>query len=253
MTPETRTRVFSLGNYPYGEGDRVVVFYSRDLGKIKAAAKGVRKSTSKLVVLTELLNESDVVLAKRPGADLYRLAHGSLLDSRPALKERLASISALQVLADVLRSCVPDAEPDEGLYALLTETLERIGLGRDHPEAALARFFLRFLERGGYPASLASCAACGRSDAQVGRLSAMRGGWVCSSCDPNPSEGVKLSGEALGILRRLQVEGRGSLPAASAPDCREAFRAVALYLRHTLEQDLPTVDYYLRVTSTGGG
>jgi DNA repair protein RecO (recombination protein O) len=247
---ETKTRAFSLGGYAYGEGDRLVIFYSPTLGKIKASAKGVRKSTSKLSLLTELFNECDIVLARRPGSDIYRLTTGVIVDSRPRLKERLASITALQVLSDVLRSCVPDGEPNPELYHLLGSALERIGLGRDHPEAALSAFLLHFLELGGYPLALETCAGCGREAALGGRLSALQGGWVCSTCDPSPAEGLKVSKEVLSLLRKLRKEGKGTLPAAVLPIAREAFRVCADYLRHTVEQDLATVDYYLRVTHT---
>jgi len=247
---ETKTRAFSLGGYAYGEGDRLVLFYSRDLGKIKASAKGVRKNLSKLSPLTELFNESDVVLARRPGADIYRLAQGRLLDSRHHLKERLASISSLQVLSDILRSAVPDGEPNSELYESLLSVLDRIGLSRDKPEAALAAFILRFLDQGGYPLALESCAECGKETGGPGRLSVLRGGWVCGSCDPHPSEGLKVSKDVLLILRKLRKEGAGTLPASAAVSAREAFRVAAHYLRHTVEQKLETVDYFLRVTDT---
>jgi DNA repair protein RecO (recombination protein O) len=250
---ETKVRAFSLGSYAFGEGDRLVVFYTREQGKLKASAKGVRKPASKLVVLTELFNESALTLARRPGAEIYRLVHGTLADSHPSLRERLASISALQVMADVMRSCVPDAEPQMELYDLLASTLSRVGAGRDHPEAALTAFLLRFLEMGGYPLALEFCAACGKSDGAGGRLSALRGGWVCASCDPSASEGLKVSREVLALLRRLRREGTGTLPGSAAASARDALRVVGDYLRHTVEHDLPTLEYYLRVTEIDAG
>lgn len=249
---ETKARAFSLGGYAYGEGDRLILFYSLELGKIKASAKGVRKNLSKLSPLTELFNESDIILARRPGAEIYRLTQGRLLDSRPRLKERLASISSLQVLSDVMRSAVPEGEPNGELYQLLVSALDRIALSRDKPEAALTSFLLRFLDLGGYPLALEICAECGREAAGAGRLSVVRGGWVCGSCEPHPSEGLKVSKDVLQVLRKLRKEVSGSLPASSASAAREAFRVAADYLRHTVEQKLETVDYFLRVNGRSG-
>jgi DNA repair protein RecO (recombination protein O) len=249
---ETKTRAFSLGGYAYGEGDRLVLFYSRELGKIKASAKGVRKSLSKLSPLIEIFNESEIILARRPGAEIYRLVQGRLADSRPRLKERLASISALQVLSDVMRSAVPDGEPNEDLYRLLLSALDRIGLSRDKPEAALTSFLLRFLDLGGYPLALETCAECGKETVGSGRLSVSRGGWVCTACDPHPAEGLKVTKDVLWILRKLRHEGTGTLPSAIAPSAREAFRVTADYLCRAVETELGTVDYFLRVTDSSG-
>lgn len=80
----------------------------------------------------------------------------------------------------------------------------------------------------------------------------VRGGWVCGSCDPHPSEGLKVSKDVLMILRKLRKEVSGSLPASSASTAREAFRVAADYLRHTVEQKLETVDYFLRVNGRSG-
>jgi hypothetical protein len=46
----------------------------------------------------------------------------------------------------------------------------------------------------------------------------------------------------------LRKEVTGTLPASAAKAAREAFRVTAEYLKQTIEQDLPTVDYFLRVT-----
>jgi len=244
---ETRVHGFSLGGYAYGEGDRLTLFFSREKGKVRLAVKGARKSGSKLFVLTELFNESELSITRRPGAEVYRLLQGRLLDSRPKLKERLASLTALQVLADILRTALPDDEPQPDLYVAVEEALSRIERSLDRPEVALIGFILRFHDWGGYPLSLDACAVCGKSGAAEGRLSIRRGGWTCGKCAIPEAEGPELSRGALEILRRLRSEGTGKIPKTSSGQVREAFTSIASYLSHTLEHELPTVGYFLRV------
>jgi DNA repair protein RecO (recombination protein O) len=249
---EQKVHCVSLGGYAYGEGDRLIVLYTREMGKVKAAAKGVRKAPSKLSVFTELFSESEVLLTRRPGAEIYRLIQGRLIRSRRKLKERLASIAALQVLADVLRKALPDDEPQEELYDLLSSTLDRLEGAGDRPEAALSSFLLRFLDMGGYPLRMDACGLCGEKPKGAGRLSARRGGWICADCGAPVSEGPEVQANVLGLLRKLRGEGKGVLSASDAPRARAAFRAASAYLIVTLEDHLPSVDYFFRVTDSIG-
>lgn len=55
-----RTRGIILARTNYGEADRIITFLTPDHGKIKAIAKGVRKSQSKLAGGIELFSVSDL-------------------------------------------------------------------------------------------------------------------------------------------------------------------------------------------------
>jgi len=246
---ESKVSGFSLGGWSYGEGDHLTVFFTREAGKIRAAVKGSRSKPSKLRVLSELFNESELVLSRRAGSDIHRLTQGRLMDARLPLKANLASLSALQVLADILRSGLPDAEPQEELYEALTGTLGRIALHPGRPEAALTAFILRFLDLGGYPLRLGECALCGQDARGKGRLSALRGGWVCAECGAPPAEGPETEDAVRSLLEKLRGEKTGLLRRGADLPLSDAFRAAALYLSHALETELPTVDFYLKTVS----
>jgi DNA repair protein RecO (recombination protein O) len=245
---ELKVRGFSLGGYAYGEGDRLVLFYTLERGRVKVSAPGARRTGSKFSAISELFNESELSLARRPNGEVFRLLQGRLLDARPALKSGLPSLASLQFLADILRQAIPDDEPQPELYAALLGVLDRMVPAGDHPEAALASFIVRFLLLGGYPLILEKCVQCGGGGVGGGRLSARRGGFVCAGCHAPAAEGPEIGGKPLDVLRFLQSEGTGRLPAASRIAAREAFRSVASYLLHILERDLPTLGYFLRVT-----
>src|SRR6185503_9222549 len=62
-----RTKCIILSRTDYGEADRIITFLTPDQGKVKAIAKGVRKSKSKLAGGIELFCISDIsfIPAKR--------------------------------------------------------------------------------------------------------------------------------------------------------------------------------------------
>lgn len=55
-----RTQAIILNRTDYGEADRIISFLTPDNGKVKAIAKGVRKSKSKLAGGIELFSVSDI-------------------------------------------------------------------------------------------------------------------------------------------------------------------------------------------------
>jgi DNA repair protein RecO len=57
---QLRTRGIILARTNYGEADRILTFLTPDHGKLKAIAKGVRKSKSKLAGGIELFSISDI-------------------------------------------------------------------------------------------------------------------------------------------------------------------------------------------------
>ena len=58
-----RTPAVILKRMDLGEADRIVTLYSRDVGKIRAVAKGVRKTTSRSAGHLEPFTLSDVMFA----------------------------------------------------------------------------------------------------------------------------------------------------------------------------------------------
>ena len=74
-----------LRTYKSGEADRVVVLWTREHGKVRVLAKGVRKTTSRLGATLETLAYVTVDLVKTRG-EFYIARH-------VAHRERLATLA----------------------------------------------------------------------------------------------------------------------------------------------------------------
>lgn len=57
-----RDRAVVLRTYRLGEADRIVVLLTREHGKVRAVAKGVRKTTSRIGARLEPMNHVEVQL-----------------------------------------------------------------------------------------------------------------------------------------------------------------------------------------------
>ena len=69
-----RTEALSLKHLPLGESDLLVTLYSKDVGKLKAVAKGARKSTSRLVGHFEPLTINSLSITKSTNLDIINQA-----------------------------------------------------------------------------------------------------------------------------------------------------------------------------------
>jgi DNA repair protein RecO (recombination protein O) len=172
----------------YGEADRVLHLYSRELGRIAAIAKGVRRARSRRAGRLELLVRAQLVL--RPGnSDLYTLssvdtvcAHARLREHREALRCALESAEATARLLDA-------ADPNRPAYNLLANALALLD---GEPQRASRSFALAFrlklMLAAGFAPELAHCASCGRAlrdgpgTFPLAGFSPGDGGIVCERC-----------------------------------------------------------------------
>ncbi len=242
-------RGFVLEARSYAEADKIVQLYTFQLGRVKAIVKGVRKPKSKLSSAIDLFTESAFSLHKKPSADLYVLSQAKVLDSHGELKKDLVTITALQVLADLLVQTLHDIEPHPEVYDLVRETLAALD-GKSGPESVLAAFALKFLDRMGYPLELDNCVECGTSlQRRKATLIPHRGGALCEDCCPSGPARLKVTPAELEILKKFR-----SLPLDKVhvikmrtAFSRELFLTTLDYFERTIEKKLKSVEYYLKV------
>ena len=77
----------TLKKFPMGEADLLVTLYTRERGKVRAIARGARRSTSKLVGHFEPLTQ--VKLSMSQGRDLDYVTQAQVLSGFAILKENL--------------------------------------------------------------------------------------------------------------------------------------------------------------------
>ncbi len=244
-------RGFVLESRNFAEADKIVQLYTLSLGRIKAIVKGVRKPKSKLSSAIDLFTESSFSLHKKPSADLYVLSQAKVLNSYSELKKDFKTITALQVLADILVQSLHDTEPHPEVYSLLRETLSAMNRDNSGLESLLASFGLKFLDLLGYPLELTACVEC---ETPLLRKKAYliphRGGALCEDCCPTGPSRLKVSPVELEVLKKLwtlpmeKVHILKMKPAFS----RGILLTVLEYLERTVERKLKTVEYYLSVS-----
>ncbi len=243
-------RGFVLETRNFAETDKIVQLYTVQLGRVKAIVKGVRKPKSKLASAIDLFTESSFSLHKKPSADLYVLTQAKVLNGHSDLKKDFKTITALQILADLLVQSLHDTEPHPEVYSLLGETLGALKEKGDEPESILTAFGLKFLDLLGYPLELNQCVECEtilRGKKAI--LIPHRGGALCEDCCPSGPTRLRVKQVDLEVLKKLR-----SLPMEKAHVIkmkplfsRNLLLTLLEYVERTIEKKLRAVEYYLKV------
>ncbi len=222
-----RDEALVIKNIPFAEADLLVTLYARDSGKVRAVAKGARRSTSKLVGHLEPLTLCRLALAR--GRNLDIVTQAQVLQSFALLKSDLTAVTKGLYVAELVDGFSSEGHPNFPLYLLALETLE--GISRDPESPLVLPFFqLHLLAATGFMIELYHCVEC-RQPLQPDqhRFSPNGGGALCANCSPGDVQLRPLSLRVLKVLRLLDRQPLAELPRL------ELDRALAQELKSILD------------------
>jgi len=194
---EVRDEAVVLRSYRSGEADRVVVFWTRDHGKVRAIAKGVRKPTSKIGGGLTPLAHAEVYLLKGRG-DLHIVRQVHHVERYSTLHANYDRITAGLALVEVVDAIPLDDVADDGIFTMLTRALGTLDTPEFFPELVPPAFFFKLLAHDGSEPQVDECVNCG-SDGPLVSFDAEVGGALCGNC----RSGRPLSPDGLLLMRRI--------------------------------------------------
>jgi DNA repair protein RecO (recombination protein O) len=231
----------------WGEADRLLIIFTREIGKIRTIAKGVRKPRSRKAGHLEPFTRASLLLAK--GRDFYILTQAEAIDTYDSIKDNLVNLSYASYVVELLTSFTYEGEENRDLYRLVTNTLSRLNQG-DSPEILIHYYEIRLLDYAGFRPQLFECTRCHNEILPENQFfSAVQGGIFCPKCGRNDPQSHPISTGALKYLRHFQ---RSSYKDASRAKIKpevsiEIERIMYYYLTHVLEKDLKTPSFLKRM------
>jgi DNA repair protein RecO (recombination protein O) len=214
--PVRETEAMVLRTHPLGESDRIVTFLTRSAGKVRAVAKGARRSKRRFGSNLERFSRVRLQYFEREGSDLARIEAADLLESFYRLQEDPERAAVMACMAEVADAFSREQQEDEAYFRLLHAVLRAIrdGMGLDHA----ARYFeIWTLRLHGVLPPLSACARCGRA-VRSGAYDRREAGVLCRSCSPGrPPGGVLLPGEAIVAAEEILKRAPGALVGVKAP------------------------------------
>ena len=241
--PLYRDEAIVLRTHKLGEADRIITLLTRQHGRVRAVAKGVRRTTSRFGSRLEPFTHVDLQLAEGRSLDVITQAEtitpfssGLGLDY-----DRYTAGTVMLETAD--RLVAEEKEPSVQHFLLLVGGLRAMVAGDRGPGQVLDSYLLRSLAVAGYAPSFEHCARCGLEGPHRWFNPSM-GGMLCSTCRMPGS--ASPAPETVAVLGALLA---GDWPVVQATDPRhlkEASGLVAAYLAWHLERALRSMAYVER-------
>ena len=197
-----REEAVVLRTYRLGEADRIVVLLTAGRGKVRAVAKGVRKTTSRFGARLEPTAHVTVQLYE--GRSLDTVTQVEALDTFAAVRGDLDRLSRASTLLEVCDQVAQEGEPNVRLLQMLVGAL-RVLEARDSAVLVPA-FFLKLLAAEGTEPLLDTCAVCGADEGLVA-FDHAQGGALCRA---HRAGGHPVSAVALDLCRRILGGGLGA-------------------------------------------
>ncbi|MCT2223595.1 DNA repair protein RecO [Microbacterium paraoxydans] len=242
--PTYRDEAVILRTHKLGEADRIVTMLSRRHGKVRAVAKGVRRTSSKFGSRLEPFMVADVQLYEGRSLDIVQQAEslGAYGTDIAAHYDRFTAANAMVETADRLS----DAEATPEQYLLLVGGLRALSRGEHAPRSILDSYLLRVMSLSGWAPSLEDCARCG-APGPHSVFVAQLGGLVCYADAPAGSP--RIAEKTLTLLRALIRGDWDLIDAAPHADTAAASGLVAAYAQWHLERGIRSLAH---VSSTPG-
>lgn len=244
--PLYRDEAVVLRTHKLGEADRIVTLLTRHHGRVRAVARGVRRTTSRWGSRLEPFTHVDLQLADGRNLDTITQAE-TLTPFGAGMGLDYDRYTAGTVMLETAeRFVMEEKEPAVQQFLLLVGGLRAMATGQRAPGHVLDSYLLRSLAVAGYAPTFEHCAGCG-IEGPHRYFSNASGGVLCVTCripgcaTPAPATllllGALLAGDWPEVERLTTTE----------PRCeREASGLVAAYLSWHLERDLRSLPYVER-------
>jgi DNA repair protein RecO (recombination protein O) len=114
------TQGIILKKHDVGEADAIFVIYTKDFGKIRAVAQGVKKESAKLKGHLESLSLASIQFII--GKNGERLTHAEMQEYWPALRHDKDKLKTAWHVAELINSSCLEGEKDENIWNLLVSS-----------------------------------------------------------------------------------------------------------------------------------
>ena len=239
--PTYRDEGVVLRTHKLGEADRIVTLLTKSHGKVRAVAKGVRRTSSKFGARLEPFMVADIQFYEGRSLDIIQQAEtiasygADIVDDYP----RFTAASVMVETADK----VTELEGSPQQYLLLLGALRSLSR-QEHPtELTLDSYLLRALSLAGWAPTFDRCARCG----EVGpheRFVVQLGGMVCVKCAPPGAPHIIPE-----VVQLLDALVRGEWDAAEThtqQNWNKASALVSAYTQWHLERSLRSLEHVVK-------
>jgi DNA repair protein RecO (recombination protein O) len=205
-----------------GEADKILSILTQGSGKVRAVAKGIRRTSSKFGARLEPMTHVSLLMYR--GRNLDTITQAEIVSPFLTIRGTFELIAAGETMLEGVDKVSEEHERNVRLFLLLLSGLRVLEARPRDPAAAAESFLLKLLSLSGFHPSLSACALCGTAGPH-GWFSAGQGGVVCQDCVEHDAGRVSQPVVRwLDALARIDLGSAGDM--TPAVDVRREARAI---------------------------
>ena len=228
-----RTTGIVLRKTKLGEADNIVTLVTEDRGKVRAVAKGVRKTKSRFGGRLEPLCHVSLLLYE--GRNLDVVNQVETIEQFRHVRDDLDRLAGATSMLEAVDAVLQEGDDDPHVHRMLLGALRT--LDANPSQLVVPAFFLKLLAHIGFRPVLEACAVCGSAEPLVA-FDPVEGGVLCRSC----ARGTRLTPDALALLQRIL--GGDLVAVLAEPPSQAGFEVAHVAtaaLEHQLERRMRSV------------
>lgn len=220
-----------------GEADRIVTLLTLGRGLLRAAAKGVRRTSSKFGARLEPFMVADLQLYE--GRTLDTITQASTLGAYgPHISADYERYRAASVMVETAER-LTDAGPAPEQYRLLVGALRTLAQGRIASSLVRDGYLLRAMATAGWAPGFEECVRCGAAGPRT-LVVVQLGGVVCEECAVPGAP--RLDAGSISLLAALLAGDWDAAIASSDREQSQAAGIVAAFTQWHLERGLRSLN-----------
>jgi DNA repair protein RecO (recombination protein O) len=209
--PTYEAEAVVLRQYSLSDSDRIIIFVTREYGKIRAVAQGVKRLQSRIAGCLEPLNHIRLEFFAKEGRELHQVRQAELIHAYLGKAPTLSRIYAFSYFAEIANEIVQDNQPNQPQFRLLLASMEA---GERNPaNQALVRYYeIWSLKLSGLLPNYAYCSNCGKCVKDDGFFAWLESGQArCEGCAQG--RGLRIGPAAAAALEGMAKLGPGQFMA----------------------------------------
>ena len=156
-----KTHGFVLNTIPFKESSMFVSLLTKQNGKVKLVAKGVRRPKSRLCGAMERFSLDEIIYYRREARDVYTLSDAVVIQGYDSIRVHPQRVNAALVLCEFFDKTLPQEEPSTHAFSLMYNFLITLSEAQaEHIKSTVYAFLLKALPDAGIHPRIDSCVRC---------------------------------------------------------------------------------------------
>lgn len=185
----------------YGEANKILTIYSREMGKVGAVARGAKKPKNRFVSLSQPFTYGYFVCYF--GSGLGTLRQGESIEHFRHIQQDLLLTSYAAYVAELLDKGTEERVRNPFLFELFLQTLRY--LNEDYDRDIIKNIFeVKMLPVLGLKPNFSGCSLCGQVSGPF-VFSVKEGGFLCQNCAHHDPHHLRVSQATIKLLRLFSL------------------------------------------------